>query len=185
MRSTVAATLLLSLSQQVLSSPRKGGQAVLAPPSSDNEAVLPPFPDAHGEHVVDEAILAALDAHSSPVDALLSLQPELAAQLAEPRLIHVFEEPKAEWRTEGDKLHLRREGKKFQDITDYQELYTDSVETQSGKPSTLALARVPAPPGSQRPDADLCTPQTFPSSPTRISSTLCSQKSRPNACTTS
>jgi len=140
MRSTIAVTALLSLTQQALSSPRQGGQAVLAPPSSDHESVLPPFPNAHGEHGVDESILAAIDAHSNPVDALLSLQPELAAQLAEPRLIHVFGTPKAEWMTEGDKLHLRREGKKFRDITDYQELYTDSIEAQSGKASTLALA---------------------------------------------
>lgn len=140
MRSTVAATVLLSLSQQVLSSPHQGGQAVLAPASSD-KVVLPPFPDAHGEHVVDNAIVAALNAHSNPVDALISLQPELAAQLAEPRLIHIFGESKAAWMTEGDKLHLRRKGKKFRDITDYQELYTDSAQAQAGKASTLALAR--------------------------------------------
>ncbi|KAF3763322.1 Zn-dependent exopeptidase [Cryphonectria parasitica EP155] len=35
--------------------------------------------------------------------------------------------------TEGDKLHLRREGKKFMDITDHQDLYKDSVNTRAGK----------------------------------------------------
>lgn len=137
MRSTVAATLLLvSFSQHVISSPHQAGQAVLAPPATDDETVSA-FPTSYGEHVVDDSILAALAAHSDPVDALLSIQPELAAQLAERRLIHVFGEAEAEWMTEGDKLRLRRQGKKFRDITDHQELYKDSVNTQAGKASKL------------------------------------------------
>lgn len=72
-------------------------------------------------HVVDDAILAALDAHPDPVDALISLRPELADELAEPRLLHVVGNDTPRWMTEGDKLRLRRKGQKFKDITDYQE----------------------------------------------------------------
>lgn len=134
MRSAVSATLLLlGLSHHVVSSPHQAGQAVLAPPATDE--AISNFPTAHGEHVVDDSILAALSAHSDPVDALISLQPELAAQLAERRLIHVFGQSEAEWMAEGDKLRLRREGKKFRDITDHQELYTGSVNAQAGKAS--------------------------------------------------
>lgn len=143
MRSTVAATLLLlSLSQYVISSPHQPGQAVLAPPATDDETIST-FPTSYGEHVVDESILAALKVHADPVDALLSIQPELAAQLAERRLIHVFGEAEAEWMTEGDKLRLRRQGKKFRDITDHQELYNDSVITKAGKASKLKPITLP------------------------------------------
>lgn len=126
--------LLLSFSQRVVSSPRQDGQVVLAP-AADKDTVAPAYADAHAGHVVDEAILAALDAHSDPIDALVSLQPELAAQLAEPRLIHVFGEAAPEWMTEGDKLRLRRQHKKFMDITNHQDLYTGSVNSMAGKAS--------------------------------------------------
>ncbi|KAJ4387419.1 hypothetical protein N0V93_008011 [Gnomoniopsis smithogilvyi] len=139
MRSAVSATLLLlSLSQHAVSSPHQAGQAVLAPPAT--EEAISTFPTAHGNHVVDDSILAALKAHSDPVDALISLQPELAEQLAERRLIHVFGEAEAKWMTEGDKLRLRREGKKFRDITDHQELYADSVNAQAGKANLPKLS---------------------------------------------
>lgn len=126
--------LLSSLTQHAVSSPRQGGQVVLAPPTTE-DAVAPAYADAHAGHVVDESILAALDAHANPVDALISLQPELAAQLAERRLIQVFGEAKPGWMTEGDKLHLRRQHKKFMDITDHQDLYTGSVNSMAGKAS--------------------------------------------------
>lgn len=128
MRSHLSANLLLllTLSQRVVSAPRDGAQVVIAPPTSnsDNDNIY--ADDAIADHVVDDSILAALTAHSDPVDALLSLQPELAAELAEPRLIHILGQPKPEWMTEGDKLRLRRERKKFMDITDHQELYAES-----------------------------------------------------------
>lgn len=127
--------LLLSFSQRVVSSPRTGGQVVLAPPAYDDIVAAPAYADAHAGHVVDESILAALNAHSDPIDALVSLQPELAAQLAEPRLIHVFGEAAPEWMTEGDKLRLRRQHKKFMDITDHQDLYTGTVNSMAGKAS--------------------------------------------------
>lgn len=134
MRSAVSATLLLlSLSQHVVSSPHLADQAVLAPHATDE--AISTFPTAHGEHVIDDSILAALQAHSDPVDALISLHPELAEQLSERRLIHVFGEADSQWMTEGDKLRLRRQGKKFRDITDHQELYTGSVDAQAGKAS--------------------------------------------------
>lgn len=160
MRTAVAATIsLLSLSQHVICSPHQPGQAVLAPPASDVDTIST-IPTSYGEHVVDDSILAALKVHADPVDALLSLQPELAAQLAERRLIHVFGEAEAVWMTEGDKLRLRRQGKKFRDITDHQELYKDSVNTQAGKASELK----PVPCQSTwqvRCYADQVIPQTF------------------------
>jgi leucyl aminopeptidase len=76
-------------------------------------------------HTVDNAILAALETHPDPVDALLSLRPELANELAEPRLLHVLGEDAPQWRTEGHKMRLRRKGLKFKDITDYQDLHQD------------------------------------------------------------
>ncbi|GAP86703.1 putative peptidase family M28 [Rosellinia necatrix] len=72
-------------------------------------------------HVVDDAILVAVQTHPDPVDALVSLRPELADELAEPRLLHVFGHGTPQWMTEGDKLRLRRNGRKFKDITDYQD----------------------------------------------------------------
>lgn len=145
MRSNVSATLLLllSFSQRVVSSPRQDAQVVIAPPSSnnndnDNKATADIYAEAHADHVVEDSIRAALNTHSDPVDALVSLQPELAAQLAEPRLIHVLGQPKPEWMTEGDKLRLRRQRKKFMDITDHEDLYTksDNVDAWAGKAST-------------------------------------------------
>lgn len=143
--------LLLAFSERVISAPRDGAQVVIAPFSSGNDHE----PGSNGykqhddlvantqanqattDHVVDDSILNALSAHSDPVDALLSLQPELAAQMAEPRLIRVHGQAKAVWMTEGDKLRLRREMKKFMDITDHQELYaqSESVSTWAGKAS--------------------------------------------------
>ncbi|KAF8862856.1 Zn-dependent exopeptidase [Acephala macrosclerotiorum] len=114
--------LLLSISQLAL------GSSI-----QDNQVVLAPSPNARAEHVVDDAILAALKTHSDPVAALVSLQPEVAADLAQPRLLHVIGEQKPEWMTEGDKLRLRKQGKKFIDITDHQDFYAQQVDTLSGK----------------------------------------------------
>ena len=72
-------------------------------------------------HTVNDTILAALNTYPDPVDALVFLRPELTDELAEPRLLHVFGSDAPQWMTEGDKLRLRREGRKFKDITDYQD----------------------------------------------------------------
>lgn len=68
---------------------------------------------------VDPEIHAAVAAYPDPVDALIALRPELATQLSERRLIKVFGEDVMEM-TEGDKLRLRRAGKKFIDLTQSQ-----------------------------------------------------------------
>ena len=61
-------------------------------------------------HVVDEAIYSALERSNDPVDALLHLQPHLADELAERRLIRVLDDEEEDvWMTEGDKLRLRRQ----------------------------------------------------------------------------
>ncbi|MCJ1412770.1 hypothetical protein MMC19_006868 [Ptychographa xylographoides] len=95
------------------------------------QVVLVPSPVQASAHTVDEAILVALRTYADPVDALLSLQPESAAALAEPRLLHVFGQEKPEWLTEGDKLRLRRAGKKFMDITSSGDFYSHKVDASS------------------------------------------------------
>jgi len=117
--------LLLSTSQLALSSSFKDEQALLVPSSE--------IQTAHTKHVVDKAILAALKTHSDPVAALIALQPETAVNLAEPRLLHIFGDQKSEWMTEGDKMRLRRRGKKFADITDYRDFYAQQIDALSGK----------------------------------------------------
>ncbi|KAJ0334150.1 hypothetical protein COL5a_000197 [Colletotrichum fioriniae] len=137
MRYSLSAKLLLLLgsSQLVLSSHED--QRVLAPATestiNDDAATLgwdkaPMFTTEN-----KDAIVAALKKYDDPVDAFVSLQPDMADTLAEPRLIHVHGEKMAEWMTEGDKLRLRRKGRKFRDITDFQELYADHVNTFAGK----------------------------------------------------
>jgi len=90
------------------------------------------------EHAIDEAILDALKAHSDPVAALVSLRPDAAAELGQPRLLHVVGEEKPRWMTEGDKLRLRRSRRKFVDITDHEEFYAQQADASfAGKPSGL------------------------------------------------
>lgn len=111
----------------------------------DKQVLLVPSPEvqsAHTQHVVDKAILAALNTYSDPVAALVALQPEIAANLAEPRLLHVIGDQVPEWMTEGDKLRLRRRGKKFVDITDHRDFYALQADTLSGKASESPLDRV-------------------------------------------
>lgn len=122
--------LLLSTSQLALGSSFQDNQVILAPYPT------PDVPNSHIEHVVDKAILTTLDKYSDPVVALLSLQPEIAADLAQPRLLHVIGDKKPEWMTEGDKLRLRRRGKKFVDITDHEYFYAQQADALSGKAST-------------------------------------------------
>ncbi|KAH8777370.1 peptidase family M28 [Diaporthe sp. PMI_573] len=136
MRSSLPAQLtllLLACSEQVVASLHDGSeQHVLAPEENINEP--DPF-SAYGwpDHVAEDTILAALAANPDPVDALLSLRPGLAGHLATSRLIHVLDEANPRWLTEGDKMRLRRDKKKFMDITDHQELYADGVGAWSGK----------------------------------------------------
>jgi bacterial leucyl aminopeptidase len=122
-------------------------QFALGASFQDKQAVLVqspelPIANAQAEHVVDEAILAALKTHFDPVAALLSLQPELAADLTQERLLHVVGEQKPEWMTEGDKRRRSRPGKKFVDITDHEEFYAQQVGILSGKASESLLSPV-------------------------------------------
>ncbi len=127
--------LLLATSHLTLSSPFQGNQAVLEVETS------PEFLDAnaHVEYPVDNDILLALKTHSDPVAALLSLRPETAAELAQPRLLHVSGEKIAEWMTEGDKMRLRRDGKKFVDVTDHEDFYAQQVNALAGKARKCVL----------------------------------------------
>ncbi|PSR81001.1 peptidase family M28 [Coniella lustricola] len=125
--------LLLGLLQRAVSSPsRSGGQVVLESSASSSNGRHDDAP--YRFNAIDEKdVLAALDIHADPVAALISLQPELAAQLATPRLIHVLGQAEPEWMTEGDKLRLRREKHKFMDITDHRDLYNDPIHAWAGK----------------------------------------------------
>jgi leucyl aminopeptidase len=123
--------LLLSTSQLALGSSFQDKQVILVP--------SPEVQNAHTRHFVDKEILTALKTHSDPVAVLVALQPEIAATLAEPRLLHIFGDQKPEWMTEGDKLRLHRRGKKFMDITDHQDFYAQQVDTLSGKASESLL----------------------------------------------
>jgi leucyl aminopeptidase len=126
--------LLLSISQLTHCSSSQDKQALLVP--------SPSVQNAPTEHVIDKEILAALKTHSDPVAALLALQPENAGLLAEPRLLHVSGDQKPEWMTEGDKLRLRRRGKKFVDITDHRDFYAQQVDTLAGKASKSLFTQV-------------------------------------------
>jgi leucyl aminopeptidase len=107
--------------------------------AADAQLVFAPESDwtpSKVQHAVDDAILAALEAHSDPVEALISLDSENESFLAEPRLLRVLgDDSEPQWMTEGDKLRLRRQGKKFIDITDHEEFYAEQVHTlTAGKP---------------------------------------------------
>lgn len=119
MRSTSAVLLLL------------GSLASANAASGDAQRVL--GSQTPSKHVVDPAILAALEAHKDPVDAWIALHPEVSETLSQPRLLHVSGDKDAQWLTEGDKLRLRRKGRKFVDITDHHEFYAQQVGTMAGK----------------------------------------------------
>jgi leucyl aminopeptidase len=101
-------------------------RTVLCFSSLDPQVVF--TPNREVDHIPDNAILAAIKEHSDPVDALVSLRPDLAAELAQPRLLHVIGEQKSKWMTEGDKLRLRRRKRKFIDITDHEHFYQQQAD---------------------------------------------------------
>jgi len=95
----------------------------LQPGSFVNQQAISPsswLPHHKPEHaqLVDPAILERL---SSPdfdaIQLLKELEPARAHELDEPRFLHVFAEDHGRWMTEGDKINLRRQNKKFVDLT--------------------------------------------------------------------
>ncbi|OAQ95832.1 hypothetical protein LLEC1_01370 [Akanthomyces lecanii] len=108
------------------------GLASLGAASQDSQVVF--SHNANAQHKIDPAILAALKEHKDPVDAWIALHPDDADKLAEKRLLRIAGEKEAQWMTEGDKMRLRRKGRKFSDITDYEEFYKqNAVSSQAGK----------------------------------------------------
>jgi bacterial leucyl aminopeptidase len=100
---------------------------VLCSPFLDTQLVLGSSTET--ECIADnDAISTALRKYPDPVAALVSLQPDSAVELAQPRLLQVFGEQKPQWMTEGDKLRLRRRGRGFMDITDHQRFYEQQVD---------------------------------------------------------
>jgi hypothetical protein len=117
------ATMLTSWFTLLLGVPKPavleaGGIQKIFAPSAHNS-----HDDVHHGHGVDDAIFQALELHEDPVDALLYLQPDRASELCKPRLLHIKGEGQPQWLTEGEKLRLRRLGKKFMDITDHIDFY--------------------------------------------------------------
>jgi leucyl aminopeptidase len=108
-------------------------RVVVSTPSLNTQVVLDASNEA--ESIADKsAITSALKKYSDPVDALVALQPGSATELAEPRLLHVFGEQKPQWMTEGDKLRLRRRGRKFMDITKNENFYGQQADaSMAGK----------------------------------------------------
>ena len=92
-----------------------------------------------------EAIRTALEAHpDDPVEVMISLYPQMADALATPRRLHVMGEREALWMTEGDKMRLRRAGKKFVDITEHEDFYAaqqEHVGSMAGKARELPCLR--------------------------------------------
>jgi bacterial leucyl aminopeptidase len=112
--------------------------------AQDVQQIFTSNPKSAGTHqgqVVDEAILNALKLHPDPVDALISLNPEVATELSQPRLLHVVGEVKPKWMTEGDKLRLRRDRKKFIDITDHEDFYKQQAGTTLAGKASMFLPR--------------------------------------------
>lgn len=126
--------LLLSAAGPAMSSRGPEVQVVFAP-----SIETPRIPTTYHDYSTAEAhehLLQTIKAHPDPVDAYLALQPEAAAQLAEPRLLHVIGEQTPQWLTVGDKMRLRRKGKKFMDVTNYQDVYEQQqVDALAGRAS--------------------------------------------------
>jgi len=99
-----------------LGSPLQAGSFVNQQAVSPSSLLLQHRP----EHVKlsDPAVLERL---SSPgfdaIQLLKELEPAKAHELDEPRFLHVFGEDQGRWMTEGDKVNLRRQDKKFVDLT--------------------------------------------------------------------
>lgn len=126
MRYSLVVTILATC-QWVLCSPASSNRQI---PLSDHST----YPVA-SDYAVDESILTALEVHEDPVAALLSLQPELTNELSQKRLLRIFGQDEPVWVTEGDKMRLKRKGKKFMDITDHVEFYQEQVNALAGKAS--------------------------------------------------
>ncbi|KAJ5220240.1 peptidase family M28 [Penicillium chermesinum] len=112
------------------------GAASLATALPPSQVVFGPAseaPSPHDSFDFQNAVAAALAKYSDPVEAMISLNIESKAQLYEPRLLHVLGEDKPTWLTEGDKLRLRKEGKKFIDITEHEDYYAGQVNALAGK----------------------------------------------------
>jgi hypothetical protein len=101
----------------------------------DFDSDLPSHKPAH-PRLLDPALVRALTAPDADIEfdvvgLLKELDPSIAEELDEPRFIWVFDGSKDEngdeeqgvgraggrWMTEGDKVVLRRQGKKFVDLT--------------------------------------------------------------------
>ncbi|KAG5982550.1 hypothetical protein E4U55_001737 [Claviceps digitariae] len=109
------------------------GTSLVAVGTASPDAQIPLGGATSKTHQVDAAILAALEKHPDPVDAFVSLYPERADELAQPRLLYIFNE-NTKWMTEGDKLRLKRKGKKFADLTDHDEfIKANQMSSKAGE----------------------------------------------------
>lgn len=129
-------SLLLLLATHAAASRSGNSQAPLRSPSQQGDNGVP--------HEVDPAILAALKQHADPVDALVSLHPEMATKMAEKRLLRIAGDAEPRWMTEGDKMRLRRKRTKFTDVTDFQDFHVQAAsETAKPRKSLILYQSLP------------------------------------------
>lgn len=104
-------------------------------------AIAPPRPAQHAfvsptsSGLVDlERIHAVLAERTDPVEAMLLINPSTAKELAEPRLLQLFNGKDAEgetkWMTEGDKMGLRRQGIDWIDLTGRDSLVSPTFDAR-------------------------------------------------------
>ena len=103
-------TILLSTADVIKSSPVSS--------SPDQLALQAPHHLPNHSKLLDAQTIRDLASPEFDVIALLKeLEPEKAHELDEPRFLRIFGEEHGKWMTEGDKVVLRRMGRKFIDLT--------------------------------------------------------------------
>ncbi|RSH93484.1 hypothetical protein EHS25_007840 [Saitozyma podzolica] len=115
-------------------------QDTFVTPTSSN------FADTSSGFVDLERIQAILAQQTDPVEAMLLIDPSMAKELAEPRLLQLFNgkdaggEPK--WMTEGDKMGLRRQGIDWIDLTGRDSLVSPDFDARPNVPDISHQAQV-------------------------------------------
>jgi hypothetical protein len=154
-------------------------QDTFVTPTSSN------FADTSSGFVDLERIQAILAQQTDPVEAMLLIDPSMAKELAEQRLLQLFNgkdaggEPK--WMTEGDKMGLRRQGIDWIDLTGRDSLVSPDFDARPSEYraalfsySSAVSAHTPA---DKRPSR-----QTYRTSAIRRKSARCSPTSPRPTC---
>ncbi|KAK4158943.1 Zn-dependent exopeptidase [Cladorrhinum sp. PSN259] len=124
--------------------------------TDDNQYVLKfsvPVPEAHAHHEPNHHVPSHGHAYENihhppppevmealrlfptdPVNALKYARPDAAEALDAPRLLRVLGEDEPRWMTEGDKLRLRRGGRRFVDLTGHDFEFEGLVKGEANLP---------------------------------------------------